>query len=647
MTDSGSAGSSQGGGAEAWLTGHQQRLEGQRARWQAAGTRWSWARLITFFGALLVWYPLAQWPILAAGTCLLGLILYCVAVARHKQARDERDRAERGLTIVDESLKRCGGRVTLIRSHDAPGDACDSGATLPPILQDGPTWTLTGQERDDLDLFSPPVGIFGLLNRASTAPGCHRLAGLLQTPCLSTEHILARQAAVRWLEEHPAERLRVMAAASILRDQDEWLGKLIAALRQAKPLPWPMASVLLRIWSVVTAGLTGFCLVKMGLGQAGWVYGIIALALVNGLTYWCLRRTLNHCLAPWKNTVTAARGYLHAARQGAEDLPEETVLGELRHCFANATAREALPAMCARLAWADSGGMIHAFFNVMFFYDLFVAGAILRPAVAHREALLAGLSSLADTEALTSLACFAYEQPVRCYPVPADEATITIAGGCHPLIPPERVVPNDVRLNGTTRTWVITGSNMSGKSTLLRMAGVNALLAQLGTVAVAREMTWRPVRLVSDLQVRDSLASDESYFLAEVRHLRRMLDPPEDACRILGLMDEPFRGTNSDEQVAASLAVVEHLMGTDSFFMVATHEQRITELAEKPPGANHHFREDLGASGLVFDYRLHAGPADTRNALRVLEREGYPSTLLERARNYMKDATAQRNQGSS
>jgi DNA mismatch repair ATPase MutS len=171
---------------------------------------------------------------------------------------------------------------------------------------------------------------------------------------------------------------------------------------------------------------------------------------------------------------------------------------------------------------------------------------------------------------------------------------------------------------------------------LLRMCGVNCLLAQIGTVVMAEAMTLCPVRLISDLQVRDNLADDESYFLAEVRHLRRMVVPESDGGHLLGLMDEPFRGTNSAEQVAAALAVVEHLLRTPNFFLLATHEQRLTGLADKLDGAeNRHFQENLSAEGLVYDYRLRLGPAVTRNALRVLQREGYPRALLDRAQEWL------------
>jgi DNA mismatch repair ATPase MutS len=196
-------------------------------------------------------------------------------------------------------------------------------------------------------------------------------------------------------------------------------------------------------------------------------------------------------------------------------------------------------------------------------------------------------------------------------------------------------VPNSVTLTPTTRIWVITGSNMAGKSTFLRMTGINILLAQVGSAVVAREMTWSPLRLMTDLQARDNLARDESYFLAEVRHLRRMVVPAEEDGVLLGLIDEPFRGTNSQDQSAASVAVIRHLLRSDTLVLLATHDRHLTELADGKTIKNYHYREDLSSDGLVFDYHLHDGPARTRNALRVLEREGYPPRVLEDARTWL------------
>ena len=120
---------------------------------------------------------------------------------------------------------------------------------------------------------------------------------------------------------------------------------------------------------------------------------------------------------------------------------------------------------------------------------------------------------------------------------------------------------------------IITGSNMAGKSTYLRTAAVNLLLAQMGSAVCASKMRFSPMRLITDLRIRDDLAKSESYFLAEVRQIRRMLTPIPNAAPVFGLIDEPFRGTNSGERIAASLAVTQHALDSTDFFLIATHEQ--------------------------------------------------------------------------
>ena len=152
-----------------------------------------------------------------------------------------------------------------------------------------------------------------------------------------------------------------------------------------------------------------------------------------------------------------------------------------------------------------------------------------------------------------------------------------------------------------------------------------------GCPAAARELRWSPLRLISDLRARDSLAKDESYFLAEVRHLRRMVLPPPSDTAIMGLIDEPFRGTNAQDQSAASIAVIRRLLTSGNLFLLATHDRNLTVLADGECARNYHFRENLSSDGMIFGYVLHEGPAPTRNALRILEREGYPPELVRQA----------------
>ncbi len=667
-----------------WLERHRDAVAAHRRIVSASESTWSWGRLGTFIVAAAGWAPFLAAPWVAAGVSALGGAGFVLAVLRHRRYRAQRESDDRLLGIIEESGRRCGGSVELIRSHERPHPHPKEMEPLPSILGGGRRWRLSEQECDDLDLYSSPVGLFGLLNRTSTPIGARRLSEWMESPLLEPDSIASRQAAVRRLDESPSERMRMMAGAASLRLEKRALYGLILALQQVKPLDVSMSVRGLRLWSIATLVVAMIAVYQVFQGELRWLSFLLLLMIVNGMVLFRLRRALADCLKPWQNVAPAAAGYLIAARQAAADLPEEGELGRLRERFEQVIVPDGLPGLAWRVGSSEGGGAMHELFNLIAFHDLHVAASILRCALPYKEELLDGLGALAELEALLSLGCYGWEQPAACYatfeetalarrartplqlsetpapvPVTAGEndlgpasepaeaseaasansgALLEIQGGRHPLVRPERVIANDVRLDADQRMWIITGSNMSGKSTFIRMVGLNVLLAQVGCAVTADSMRLTPLRLLTDLRARDDLSLDASYFLAEVRQLKRMLLPPPGYAPVLGLIDEPLRGTNSAEQIAASVAVVEHLLGSGHLFLIATHDFKLTELADGRSAANVHFQEDLDHTGLVFDYTLRAGPATTRNALRILEREGYPQSVVQRARECVLEA---------
>jgi hypothetical protein len=639
-----------------------QQLSARRAVCAARETRWSWARLAVFAAALAPWFIVPQHPLGAAGLMLAGLVLFGLTVRQHHALLAQREHADRLLCMADEALQRVGGAVVCIRDWQRPREARGEDALLPPLLERGPSWPLTAQERDDLDLFAAPVGIYGLLNRTSTAPGARRLSDMLENPLLAPQRILARQAAVRWLAQNPLARLDIMAGCAALRGEDKRLARLIHALAAARPLKLPIPAWLLALWGTLSAAFTVLAVVRVVSGDSALSLWLLLLLVANGAFYYrYLRPRLAAAFVPWEDAAWAARGYLTAARHAATALAgtgeqrEQTELAVLRERCTPVIRPDALPSLYRRLGWTEGGGLPRLLLNILAFADVFVARRLLACVLPRRDEFLAGLSAIAELEALCSLAAFASEQPLSCYPTPAAQAGLWLTEGVHPLVPPERVVPNNAVLDQAVRMWVVTGSNMAGKSTFLRTVALNVLLAQVGGIATARGLTWSPLRLITDLRTRDDLSQRESYFLAEVRHIRRMVVPPAGEAPVLGIMDEPFRGTDSEDQTAASLAVLQQLLASRHLFLVATHDRQLTAVADvaktetvndhaartatvdRHAARNFHFRENLAGDELVFDYRLYPGPAQTRNALRILAREGYPAELVERARAWLED----------
>ena len=621
-----------------WLTDYQKQTRTDHNNIRQQEKSWSWLRLGSFLIGVSITLLLFSLRLNLGGLISLAIFLSCFVfcVSRHLRYQSQRQQREKLLLIIDESLTDIFATQKPIRSWPRPNDSANQTEPLSPIIQEPNSWLLTDQEQEDLSLFSPPIGIFGFLNRTSTALGARRLRDHIEQSGINKDHILTRQGAIRWLDENPEHRLRLMSVTAWLRSHDDSLEKSLQAIYQAQPLPHPKRIYAMRLWSCLSGLLMVVIIAQAFSGQFQFVVALVLLLIVNSLIYSLLRKKLSGVLEPWQNLSQTMNNFYATARQAATDLPDETELHRLKQCFTRIAVPDILGALCRRLDWVDIGGLLQGILNALIIYDLHAADSILKRVVPHRDALCDSFSALADLEALYSLACFAAEQPVACYPEITDQPEITILKGRHPLIPPAEVVANDVQIKTDAKLWIITGPNAAGKSTLLRMVGVNVLLAQMGAAVAAEKMTFSPVRLITDLTIRDNLSKKESYFVAEVRHLYRMVRPQPNDTPGLGLIDEPFRGTNSQEKLAASLSLIEHLASLKDFFLVATHDEALTQLAATNPSVkNYHFHEELGEQGIVFDYRLRPGPAQSRTALKILEQENYPQPMIENAYRWL------------
>ncbi|MFN3596713.1 MAG: MutS-related protein, partial [Rubricoccaceae bacterium] len=195
----------------------------------------------------------------------------------------------------------------------------------------------------------------------------------------------------------------------------------------------------------------------------------------------------------------------------------------------------------------------------------------------------------------------------------------------HPLLAAGVAVANPLAL-APGEVVLVTGSNMSGKSTFLRAAGLAVVLAWAGSAVPARALRLRPLRVFTSMRVGDAVQEGLSTFYAEVRRLRALLDAAAtEAPPALVLIDEMLRGTNNRERLAGGQAIARALAGGPGAALVATHDLALADLAEGDPRfRNAHFREEAEGDTLVFDYRLREGPCPTTNALVIMRRAGLP-----------------------
>jgi hypothetical protein len=235
------------------------------------------------------------------------------------------------------------------------------------------------------------------------------------------------------------------------------------------------------------------------------------------------------------------------------------------------------------------------------------------------------LDSVAEFEALCALAGYAYEHPGDPFPEIVESGPLFEGDDLrHPLLPGDRCVPNSVRLDATPQLLLVSGSNMSGKSTLMRTVGINVVLALAGAPVRARQLRVSVLSIGATIRVLDSLQGGTSRFYAEIQRLKHIMDLAKQSPPVLFLLDEILHGTNSHDRALGAEAVVRGLVKRGAIGLVTTHDLALAKVAETlaPKAANVHFEDHLENGRMVFDYLLRPGIVQKSNALELMRAVG-------------------------
>src|ERR1017187_65713 len=235
------------------------------------------------------------------------------------------------------------------------------------------------------------------------------------------------------------------------------------------------------------------------------------------------------------------------------------------------------------------------------------------------------LNAAGDMEALCSLASHAFEHPSDIFPEFASEGPWIDAEAIgHPLLAEDKVVRNDIRIGGALRVIVVSGSNMSGKSTMLRTLGVNAVLAQAGAPVRARHLTLSPLAVGASIRLTDSLQGGVSRFYAEIVRLRQILDETAGPLPVLFLIDEFLHGTNSHDRRIGAGALVRGLVQRGAIGLVTTHDLALADIAGQlgESAANVHFEDQIADGKISFDYHMRPGVVRKSNAIELMRQVG-------------------------
>jgi hypothetical protein len=477
----------------------------------------------------------------------------------------------------------------------------------------------------DLDLFGRG-SLFQLLSIARTRAGEQTLADWLKSPAARDE-ILARQQAISELAPKLDLRQEVAIAGTDVRGRID-PDALIAWAEGPAQLKRPALRYVAMVTTVAAA-------ITAVLALRGDIHGLVFLGAlaVQGLV-----------AAPFRRTVERV---LHAADEPARELMvlREVLLRLERQTFATPRL-QSVRGLLVNDAGAASGAitglktlielhdwqhnMIFAPIAAMLLWEVHLAWFL--EAWRHRSGVHVRrwVDATGQFEALSSLAAYNYEHPADPFPeivapiTGETRPTIEARALGHPLLPSARMVRNDVSLTREIRLLVISGSNMSGKSTLLRTLGINAVMALAGAPVRAVALRLTPMSIGATLRIQDSLQEGRSRFYAEITRIREIADIAHRGEPLLFLLDELLHGTNSHDRLIGASGILRGLVERGAIGLITTHDLALTAIVDSlaPHAANVHFEDWFEGSEIRFDYTMKPGPVTRSNAVALMRAVG-------------------------
>ena len=461
--------------------------------------------------------------------------------------------------------------------------------------------------------------LFELLCTTRSEAGAERLACYLLDPA-ELEETKARQEAVLELRDATAlrEEIAVLGKyqfqecrAHTLRD---WLGAPVLRVHRAIP-------AFLLVSSSVSLLFAFLCFVML----CSWIQlaSLLISLLITQTSICCV---LSSRIRPSLKTLEALTDDFVVLRQGLELMQRQSFRSAKLGMLVQRVCKESAASKIGkleRLLRAISQREKEWFYvpSLLLAVGTQLALRVERWRAQNRDDLKDWLDAWAEFEALSALACYAYEHPRDVFPEFADGVAVFEAKELgHPLLSEEGCIGNDIVFNDEARFYVISGSNMAGKSTFLRAIGVNAILASAGAPVRALSARISSFTVCASISIADSLLDGKSKFLTEVERLRDAISCTAGAKPVLFLIDEILSGTNSRDRRAAAECVVRALIGTRAVGALSTHDLILAEIAEIPGlrGANMHMESKNPDNPLDFDYLLKAGASRRSNALAII-----------------------------
>ncbi len=563
----------------------------------------SMARLISFSGAVGMFFIMASFSMQAAFLVLaLGLMIFGWMIKLYVKTEKQKNHYRYLEEINDREEKCLSGDFKVF----------PDGASY--ISQEHPY-------AHDLDIFGP-ASLFQYINRTTSKPASDMLAGWLKAPA-SMQDIALRQAAVKELGPMIEWRQELMTLG---------YEKSNAIEDPAEIIRWTSTDnyfsgkkfLLPCLISLTVLSLAGIAAVISGLP-----FSVLAMVLIlNAVVYFSFSSRIAHL----HNQVAQSSGMLELYAGTIEMIEKQSFQSEkLTMLSRNFTAGsqdvsdqiKKLSRLVSRLD-VRMNVMVAIPLNLFFFWDLHWCMALEKWKKDHAPVIANWFEAMAEFECLSCLGNMSFNNPDWVKPVILpDYFKLKAEDAGHPLIPEDRRVTSSLGINQNGTSVIITGSNMSGKSTFLRTIGVNIVLALAGAPVCAASFEVSHVQLLTSMRISDSLENNTSSFYAELKKLADIIRAAE-RNKVLLLLDEILRGTNSNDRYTGSVALIKQLIGYGAVTIIATHDLKLADLALEIPNRidNYHFDVKIDGEELYFDYKLTPGICKSLNASLLMKKMG-------------------------
>lgn len=525
-------------------------------------------------------------------------------VNRHKSKKRLLELSRNRIIILNEEIDRLNLKLDKLPSGDRFNESLHEYAP-------------------DMDIFGRH-SIFSLVNRSALTFGQESLATWLKNPA-TKEEILSRQEAVEEIKNEFEWRLEWWAESRLKegKGEEEDLKGLFNFFNKSeeekiKPIfkfiPFIAIAQLLIFFLLSLTGFLPWSFVGLGF-------------LINILLLIPIQKTIMRLQAETEQIAVHLDQHKNLFKMAEEKKVEASLFKNLQSHFQNPRASQKINTLSKILNWMHSrAGMMYWIINPFLLIDYWVLNNVVNWKNQYGKSIQGWFNAIGDWEAIMSMADFAFaHEEYKNAEILDTKCDLRAKELGHPLLAHNERVCNDFVMIGPGAVTLITGANMSGKSTFERSLGVNMVLAQMGAVCCVESFELSPLQLFTSMRTQDNLEENTSSFYAELKRLKQLVDmtkvPQERP--IFYLLDEILKGTNSEDRNIGAESLIRQLMKTNSMGLISTHDLSLAKLENELDNfQNYSFNSDVSGEEILFDYKLHNAPCHTFNAVPLMRKMG-------------------------